>query len=44
MLKWELARYLMDSKKVIDRLMFISENIENLRKVRDLLCKNKDCL
>lgn len=31
MLKWELARYLMDSKKVIDSLMFISENIENLR-------------
>lgn len=31
MLKWKLARYLMDSKKVIDSLMFISENIENLR-------------
>lgn len=31
MLKWKLERYLMDSKKVIDSLMFISENIENLR-------------
>ena len=31
MLKWKLARYLMDSKKVIDSLMFIYENIENLR-------------
>lgn len=31
MLKWEVARYLMDSKKAVDSIMFISENIENLK-------------
>lgn len=30
MKKWELARYLIDSKKAVDSIMFISENIENL--------------
>ena len=31
MLKWEIARYLIDGKKAIDSIMFISENIENLK-------------
>lgn len=31
MLKWEITRYLIDSKKVVDSIMYISENIENLK-------------
>lgn len=39
MKKWELARYLIDSKKAVDSIMYISENIENLRnlKLRDMI-------
>ncbi|MBO4701841.1 MAG: hypothetical protein J5625_04165 [Lachnospiraceae bacterium] len=31
--KWENARYLIDAKKCIDRLLFISDNIEKLQNI-----------
>lgn len=39
MKKWELARYIIDSKKAVDSIMYISENIEDLTnlKLRDII-------
>lgn len=39
MTKWELARYLIDAKKCVDNILFIAENIKELRNLslRDIV-------
>ena len=39
MTKWELARYLIDAKKCVDNVLFIAENVKELRNLslRDIV-------